>query len=477
MSMKRFELFFTFLQLPIDFLLLILAGCTAYALRFSEKIMAIRPVFFHFNLPWQRFLEILLFVALGWIVVFIFSGLYSTNPNRKFSSELTRIIMACSTSFAGITIYVFFTLQRFDSRFLVVAGWIAAIIYISLGRLLLRGLKSLLYRLGIGLRRTVIIGDESIASIIVNTLKAEPRRGYVIVGQFGSFTDTTKKSIRTLAADEIILTTAERNEAETLAAIDFANQHHLSFKYSADLFATITTNMSVSTIAGIPIIELGQTRLSGWGRIIKRGIDITGALLLIILSSPIYLLISLAILIETGRPILYRNRRVGQNSREFYTLKFRSMYQKDCTGEEYGPSGIAALQQEKQLIKKHSVKAGPVYKIKDDPRVTPLGRWLRRWSLDELPQFLNVFSGDMSLVGPRPHQPREVAKYQTHHRVVLAIKPGISGLAQISGRSNLSFEEEVKLDTFYIERWNLYLDIIILLKTPFIVLFRKGGAW
>ena len=152
------------------------------------------------------------------------------------------------------------------------------------------------------------------------------------------------------------------------------------------------------------------------------------------------------------------------------------MYQKYCTGAQFGTVGEQALQKEAELIKTNSVKSGPVYKIQNDPRVTPYGRFIRRWSLDELPQFWNVLRGDMSLVGPRPHQPREVAQYQKHHRTVLAVKPGITGLAQISGRSELDFETEVKLDTFYLEHWNLLIDIIILVKTPFVVLWRKG-AW
>ena len=151
------------------------------------------------------------------------------------------------------------------------------------------------------------------------------------------------------------------------------------------------------------------------------------------------------------------------------------MYQKYCTGVQFGAQGIEALQKEQELIKELSTKKGPVYKIANDPRVTPFGRFIRRWSLDEFPQFFNVLFGSMSLVGPRPHQPREVDKYKKHHKIVLAIKPGITGLAQISGRSDLSFEDEVRLDTFYIENWRLLLDFIILIKTPFVVLSRKGA--
>jgi exopolysaccharide biosynthesis polyprenyl glycosylphosphotransferase len=234
--------------------------------------------------------------------------------------------------------------------------------------------------------------------------------------------------------------------------------------------------MKVSTIAGVPIIELSRTRLSGWGRITKRAVDIILASLLLIILSPVFLVISIFILIESGFPIIYKNERVGQHNKKYNTLKFRSMYQKYSTGPQFGEQGKEALKFEEQLILTNSEKKGPIYKIKNDPRITPVGRFLRRWSLDELPQFINVLLGNMSLVGPRPHQPREVSKYSDDHSILLEIKPGITGLAQISGRSNLSFDDEAKLDTFYVENWNLYMDIIILIKTPFIVLKGKG-AW
>ena len=259
-------------------------------------------------------------------------------------------------------------------------------------------------------------------------------------------------------------------------AVEFASDHHITFKYSADLFSTIATNLSVSELSGIPIVELRRTRLYGWGRIGKRIFDFVAALILIILFSPIFLLSALIILLETGRPVIYKNERVGQNGKNLWLYKFRSMYQKYCTGPQFGSVGEEALKKERELIATQSVKGGPVYKIKNDPRITRFGRIIRRFSVDELPQFFNVLIGNMSLVGPRPHQPREVAQYQKHHRIVFAIKPGVTGLPQISGRSNLSFEEEIKLDTYYIENWSVFMDLIILIKTPFVVLLRKG-AW
>ncbi len=471
--MKKFELVLTFIKLPLDFVLLVAAGFTAYSLRFTKLAVSIRPVLF--ELPWNKYWPIVLMVASGWLIIFAFSGLYSTNPNRKLAKDLSKIVLACSTGFAAITIYVFFTLQKFDSRFLVLAGWILAIIYICAGRTLLRLFKMLCHRLGFGLRRTVIVGNETIAKQIREHFLHHPGLGYSLLGMYKNFNPQTAENILRKKPDEIIFTDPKAREEESLRAIDFANENNITFKYSADLFATISTNMTYSTIAGIPIVELGRTRLTGWGKISKRLADIIISFVLLVLLSPLFLLISIIIAAETGRPIIYKNERVGKNGKKFYAYKFRSLYQKYCTGAQFGEDGIKALAAEEELIKKQNIKEGPVYKIKEDPRATPFGRFARKWSLDELPQFWNVFVGNMSLVGPRPHQPREVEKYQKWHRAVLTIKPGITGMAQISGRSNLSFDDEVRLDTFYVEHWNFFLDIIILLKTPFVVLGRRGA--
>jgi len=471
--MKRFELFFTFLQLPIDYLMIVLAGFSAYSLRYTEFIKSIRPIMF--DLTWHTYWPIVLLVAGVWIIIFAFSGLYHADPNRRLLKDINRIFFACATGFAGITIYVFFTLQKFDSRFLVLMGWILAVVYVIFARAIIRGLKIFLYSRGFGLRKTVIIGAQNIALRLMENINNQPMLGYKLVGNFETFNEEIANKIKTLKPDDIIFADPKANQEEALSAIDFANENHLSFKYSADLLDTITSNISLSTIDDIPIIELRRTRLNVWGRIFKRILDIVGSLILIIIFSPIYLIISLIIFIETGRPIIYKNERVGQKGILFFTYKFRSMYQKYCTGAQFGSQGQEALEKEKELIKELNTKTGPVYKINNDPRVTPFGRFIRRWSLDEFPQFFNVFIGNMSLVGPRPHQPREVEKYKKHHKIVLAIKPGITGLAQISGRSDLSFEDEIKLDTFYIENWRLLLDLIILIKTPFVVLSKKGA--
>lgn len=468
--MKRSEVILMVLQVPIDFVLLVLAGISAYYLRFTDWAIELRPVVFELSLV--DFIEIAVLVGFVWVLIFAVFGLYSTNQNRKLARDLLRVLLACSVGLGVIALYVMFALQQFDSRFLVVMGWVLAIVYVGVGRILVRGFKSLLYRVGIGLRRVVVIGSEEVTDSIVNTLKQRKELGYNVVAVYEKFTRTLEKELDKLKLNEVILTNPGADKKETLGILHYCNQHHIVFKYSADLFATYSANMVVSALAGVPLVELKRTTLDGWGRVLKRIFDIVMSIVVIVITSPILLFSTIIILLETGRPIIYKNERVGLRGRKFFTLKFRSMYQKDSTGLQFGESGKKAEEKEKDLIEKQSSKKGPIYKIKDDPRVTKFGRFIRATSIDELPQFFNVLGGSMSIVGPRPHQPREVQEYEEEYRTVFTLKPGITGLSQISGRSDLEFIDEMKLDVFYIEKWSLLLDIVIFIKTPFI-LFRK----
>ncbi len=204
------------------------------------------------------------------------------------------------------------------------------------------------------------------------------------------------------------------------------------------------------------------------GRIIKRIFDMIFSLVFIIIFSPVFIITAILVKLTSPGPVIYKNERISKNG-VFKLFKFRSMLVHFCVGEEYG-NQEQAIKYEKELINQKNTKNGPVYKIADDPRLTKFGKLIRRWSLDELPQFFNVLFGQLSLVGPRPHQPREVEKYEKHHKKVLGIKPGLTGLAQISGRSDLPFEDEVKLDVYYIENWSPLLDLAIILRTPLAIL-------
>ena len=471
--MKRSEIILMIAQIPLDFLLLLLAGVSAYHFRFTDWAIALKPVLFDLSL--SEFVSFVQPAILLWLVIFAFAGLYSANPNKKLGPVLTRVFFACSAGLAGVAVYVMFTQQLFDSRFLLVASWGFAIMYVSLGRIGMRGLKGLLYRLGIGQRRVVLVGTGTIADIFANTFDTRPGLGYDVIKIVPQFLASTENMLDGVYFDEVIFVNPKAEEKETLRALSYCNTRHKTFKYSADLFSTYASNMAVHPIAGVPVVEIKRTRLEGWGRVIKRMFDLIFGIGFIIILSPIMLITALAIVIETGTPVIYKNERAGIRGKRFFTLKFRSMYKEDSTGSQFGEAGKKAEMKEKELIRKQNVKKGPIYKIANDPRVTAVGRCIRRWSIDELPQLFNVIAGDMSLVGPRPHQPREVEKYKDEYPIVFTLKPGISGSAQISGRSDLTFEEEMKLDILYTERWSLLLDLIILIKTPF-VLFRRRKA-
>jgi exopolysaccharide biosynthesis polyprenyl glycosylphosphotransferase len=336
----------------------------------------------------------------------------------------------------------------------------------------------MLLKAGIGHRYFVVIGSAAIAETVARRYQETPILGITISQHFTEWNDQARRFILKLkkegTVDGVLLADSDVEKTKALELIAFAEEEHLTFRYIADQFAASFTNIIVSTDAGVPIIEVKRTPLEGWGRIAKRAFDIVVSAFCLLLASPILLLATLALWIEDGFPVIFQNERVGERGETFATYKLRSMWRKHSIGPQFQNSkeNIAF---ERNLIKQKSIKQGPVYKIAEDPRVTPVGRFLRRWSLDELPQFWNVLKGDMSLVGPRPHQPREVAKYESHQRRVLAIRPGITGMAQISGRSDLQFEDEARLDIWYIENWSPWLDVYILLKTPFVVLHRTGA--
>lgn len=468
--MKRFELAINIIQVPIDFFLLLAAAVSAYQVRFLPFFLEFRPVLF--DVSFAAYARIAAAVALFWIVLFALLGLYNTHPQRRFFSDVVHIFFGCSAGLSGVALYLVFTQQVFDSRFLVAVSWVFAIAYVVSGRLAMRFLKAAFYRFGFGTRQVVVIGASARARAIANVLRERKELGYTVLGVFETFSQLLASLPKT-PIDEVLYAHDVPNTNDALGVIEWCTAHQVIFKYPADLFATYSSNVSVHPVGGIPIIEIRRTRLEGWGRVVKRLFDLAGSSLGVMVAAPIMAGAALAIFFETGFPIIYRNERVGLKGKKFFTLKFRSMYQKDCTGPQFGSAGQAAEAREAALIATHGNRVGPIYKIANDPRVTPVGRWLRRWSIDELPQFLNVLRGDMSIVGPRPHQPREVAQYGVHHKRVFFMKPGITGLAQIAGRSDLSFEEESALDVFYLEHWSLWLDCIILLKTPFAVLRRR----
>ncbi len=468
--MKRLELFFSFLLVPLDFVMIVLAGISAYYIRFAEITTEIRPVIL--ELPFLNYFKAVLLIAFLWIIIFALSGLYNIRSARRLIKEMYRVILACSTGLMLVVILIFIRRELFDSRFIILAGWILAILYVSLGRILMRALQRFLFKYGFGVRKIVLVGNSKTGDKLISNFSRDKKIGYQVVKRLRNFNMETANELNQLIKqkdiDEIIQSDPNLTKSEVLRLYDFADENHVTFKYVADLLGTKVLRTELMEMAGVPIVEVKKTPLDGWGRIVKRFVDILFSGILIILLSPIFLLTALFIKLDSQGPIFFNRKddnsplyRVGQGGKLFHYFKFRSMI----------PGSDSMRYNE--LANKNLRNDGPLVKINHDPRITRVGRFIRRFSIDELPELFLVFTGKMSLVGPRPHLPEEVAKYDHRHKKALTIKPGITGLAQISGRSDLTFEEEIKLDTYYIENWSLLLDFSILLRTPLAILKHK----
>lgn len=453
--------------------MLVLAGLVAYGLRTSSLIAQWRPVLFNLNLPFERYFSLVLIIALFWVGIFALSGLYKIRRSNRIWEDFVRIVIAASAGLIGVIIYIFVRGEFFDSRFLILGTWILAVFFVSWGRMLISILQKYLvsyYRLGV--HNVLVIGGDGISEEIIREIKSRPSAGYHLVRYFSQLEmEQIREVVGEETIDDIILANPDFPRENILGLVDFCEEKRLNFKFVPNLFQTLTSNAEFDTLGAVPLIELKRTALDGWGKILKRIIDILGAFVGLVVFSPIMLIVAVLVRLDSRGPVIYKNERVGQKG-IFNTYKFRSMKIEYCTGSQYDKNGDAN-RLEDQLAVSQSGRRGPVFKIKNDPRRTKVGVFLEKTSLDEFPQFFNVLLGDMSLVGPRPHMPKEVARYEKWHKKVFNIKPGITGLAQISGRSEIDFDEEAKLDTYYIENWSLVLDFKILLKTPLAVLFRK----
>jgi exopolysaccharide biosynthesis polyprenyl glycosylphosphotransferase len=263
-------------------------------------------------------------------------------------------------------------------------------------------------------------------------------------------------------ADTIAVTSASETAAQYLRQLSWQLEGSgIELLVAPGLIEVAGPRLHIRPFEGLPLLSIEQPCFEGWRRVIKHGIDRSVATLVLVLLAPVLAALALAVKLTSPGPILYRQERVGLNGKSFTMLKFRSM--------------VADADRQLDDLRGDNISDGLLFKIHNDPRVTPVGRLLRRLSLDELPQLFNVLRGTMSLVGPRPPLPGEVARYDTSVSRRLLVKPGLTGLWQISGRSDLSWEESVRLDLRYVENWSLALDLLILWKTGRAVLSRSGA--
>jgi exopolysaccharide biosynthesis polyprenyl glycosylphosphotransferase len=287
-----------------------------------------------------------------------------------------------------------------------------------------------------------------------------PSQAGVDLPCLGGFEDLPKVLDR-YDPDELIVTDSDLDADQLFLLIDDANNSGVKVRIAAKTTELLTQRVEYIPGQPVPLFELRPPAFAGTDWLVKRGFDLTVSVLVAVLGSPLWLAIALAIKVSSPGPVFYRDRRVGLGEREFGMLKFRTMV-------------ADAAEQQGELEQSNEV-GGPLFKIRDDPRMTRVGRALRRFSLDEIPQVLNVVRGEMSLVGPRPLPVRDYLLLEDWHRRRYRVLPGMTGLWQISGRSSLNFDDLVRLDFYYLENWSVWLDISILAKTVPAVLSRRGA--
>ncbi len=466
---KKFDLFFNFITIPLDFLLIFLASVSSYKLRFQEFIIDIKPAVY--DLSFSYYLKMSFYLAFFVILIFIILGVYKIKSNKSFVEEFSKIIVSTAFAMMFFVIFIFFKREYLNSRFIILFAGVFTALYLCVSRAILTHIRHFLYKKGFGNTNVILVGNYgNNFNLIKNEFDNNKRRGFNIVASVKDYDEFLEflRNNKDLKIDEVIKTNPNFYE-DTLKFMDFCEYNHIILKYVADLFDARTTNIEIDTSVGIPLMEVKKTKLDGWGRIIKRSIDLIFSIFFIILFSPIFIITIIAIKLDSKGNIFYKNDRIGQNNTLIKVLKFRSMYSDYCTSS----NNKKAMEYEEELIKKYNSRDGAIYKIKNDPRITGVGKFIRKYSIDELPQFFNVFFGNMSIIGPRPHQKREVEKYDKKQLRILDIKPGITGLAQVSGRSDLDASDEFKLDKYYIDNWSLFLDFKILFKTPFAVLRKR----
>lgn len=418
----------------------------------------------------------LLFTALM-LLTFRLDRVYQKWGGRQWLDQVYRILNATAKS-TVVMLAVTFLLQPLEySRLLLVETGVVALLLLAASRALQDAIIGRLHARGIGVRRTIIVGAGEVGRTVMRTVVARPGLGYEIVGfvddnpekghsDLGRFeglgpVKNLPSLIEKKDIDEVIITLPWMYHRKIMGIVRACERRNVSAHIVPDLFQMSLSRVDVDDLGGVPLVGVREVGFARRVRTVKRFLDVVGASAGLILGAPLLGLIALAIRLDSRGPIIFRQTRIGADGRQFEMYKFRSMYQ--------------GAEQKMEELRDLSEVDGPIFKMKDDPRVTPVGRILRRTSLDELPQLWNVLRGDMSLVGPRPPLPCEVSEYMEWHKKRLEVRPGLTGLWQVSGRSLVSFDEQCLLDIYYIENWSPWLDFQILLRTIPEVMFGNGA--
>jgi exopolysaccharide biosynthesis polyprenyl glycosylphosphotransferase len=458
-----------------DIPLINLAFALAYWLRY--ELQWFRAVDEAYYVSYNAYVPVALGLTAIMLVVLKAEKAHEYSRGKGWLNEFYAILNGTTTSIMIMVFITFFLQPQYNSRLIFIYAAILIILMLGLARLARGIIIGWLRRYGIGVDRMLIVGAGELGRNVMANLVAQPALGYEVVGyvddnpdkgqaELGRFkglggTERIPQLLQDLAINDVIITLPWMYHRKILAILGQCERAGVRARIVPDLFEMRMTQVELDDLNGIPLLSMRGTTISGWNLLIKRAMDVTLALLALVILSPVLLLTAIAIKLDSPGPVLFRQKRVGKGGREFYIYKFRSMRQ---DAEQY----LSELEQ-------HNEAKGPLFKIRDDPRCTAVGKFIRRTSIDELPQFYNVLRGEMSLVGPRPPLPREVDRYQPWHRRRLEVAPGITGLPQVSGRSNLTFDEMAFLDLYYIQNWSPALDTMILLRTLPNVLLGRGA--
>lgn len=449
--------------LALDVLAASAAAVLAVSLRFGEP-------------PSALYWICTLMFPLLWVAMCVSTRAYEPRFLGTGSEEYRRVFDAGLRLLAG-TVLVAFAFQLPLARLYVLVAFPVAVGLSLMLRYTARQVLHRRRRSGRCLHSVVLVGRERSCAELVRQLRYEPYAGFSVVGacidQPRSREVEGVPVVGTSASvvDALVQTGADTVAVAAWSDLSQADLRRLSWQLEGSgvslVVAPSVTDIAgprihIRPVAGLPLLHVEQPEFSGGRRLLKNAVDRLTASVALLLLLPLLLLLTLLIRLTSPGPALFKQVRVGHDGRTFTLYKFRSMHR---DAEQHLASLAAA----------NEAADGLLFKMRHDPRVTPVGRWLRRYSLDELPQLINILRGDMSLVGPRPPLPREVEQYEDDVRRRLLVKPGLTGLWQISGRSDLSWQESVRLDLHYVENWSLALDAMIVWKTFFAVVRRRGA--
>jgi len=456
---RRANLLFVSLLIVTDVLMVSLAFYAAYWLR---QMIAVPPPV---NIgPFADYAGMMLIHVVTVPTLYFFSRLYDVKRSMPRLDEIYRIFAATSIATIvtiALTTFLFknSALELDFPRAMVLYSWFITVVLVSFSRSALVLLRNWLRKRGVWTDRLLIVGTGDVGRMILQKVRQMPRLGYRVVGfidgncpagheimgvpVLGGI-DDLPDVIREHEIQEVIIGRPELPNQELLAIVARCERGQVGIKIFPDLFQIIATEMSIGDLGGLPLLNVRDVALRGWKLTLKRAVDLVGSAVGLVFLSPVLMLVALAIKLDSPGPVFYAQERMGLDARPFWCIKFRSM-------------------------RTDAERSGPGWTTEGDPRVTRLGKLLRRMSIDELPQLVNVLVGDMSLVGPRPERPvyveqfrRSIPRYMDRHRE----KAGLTGWAQVNGlRGDTSIAERTKYDVWYIENWSLWLDFKIILRT------------